>query len=138
MGDLEHQLLALYRQFFTRFFSCSLVSSVFNGRETNECQSQIITYDEAHHKQYCKSQMDLSKTRKSSSEQKPIQGYRGNVPEAGALEASSFIIQEKLGYGIKVSEAVSMVELSSTRNQMHSKVVLSHVLSICINSYTNK
>ena len=138
MGDLEHQLLELYRQFFTRFFSCSLVSSVFNGQETNECQSQIVMYDEAHDKQYSKSQMDQSKMRKSSSEQKPIQGYRGNVPEAGALEASSFIIQEKLGYGIKVSEAGSMVELSSTQNRMHSKVVLSHVLSICINSYTNK
>ena len=97
-----------------------------------------MMYDEAHHKQHVKSQLDQSKTRKSSSEQKSLQGYRGNVPETGALEASSFIIQEKLGYGIKVSEAVSMVELSSTQNQMHSKVVLSHVLSICINSYTNK
>jgi hypothetical protein len=118
VGDLEHQLLALYRQFFTRFVSRSSSSSIHDAWEGKEGQCH-----ESRNKWHGLSQLDQCNVKKpSSNERKLRQGYRSDVVEDRAVEDTSIVILEKLGYESKVSESISTEELCGSRNAMHSKV----------------
>lgn len=118
VGDLEHQLLALYRQFFTRFISRSSSSSIHDAWEGKEGQCH-----ESRNKWHGLSQLDQSNVKKpSNNERKLGQGYRSDVLEARAVEDTSIVSLEKLGCQSKVSESISTDELCGSRSAMHFKV----------------
>ena len=109
VGELEQQVLSVYRHIFTRCFSHSLS----NVGQKNGAQTELLIYDEVQHTQYQKPQLEHIKLQ--------------NVPGININKDSSVPIHPQLGdASSKSNEAMSLGNLPHSQNLVHYKVVYLH------------